>query len=50
MSLKFEMISSVPLKCQNFNSFFPVCERKEFKLFQLLTTFDILLKKIRLGD
>ena len=26
-----------------------MCKRKEFKLFQLLTIFDILLKKIRLG-
>ena len=29
----------------NFHLFFPICDRKEFKLFQFLTIFDILLKK-----
>ena len=33
----------------NFYLFFPICKRKEFKLFQLLTNFDILLKKDTIG-
>ena len=33
----------------NFYLFFPICKWKEFKLFQLLTIFDISLKNVRLG-
>ena len=32
----------------NFHLFFPICEGKEFVLFQLLTIFDNLLKKLRM--
>ena len=32
----------------NFHLFFPICEGKEFVLFQLLTIFDNFLKKLRM--
>ena len=33
----------------NFYLFFPICKWKKFRLFQLLTVFDISLKKVWLG-
>ena len=38
--------SSLLMFYHNFHLFFPICERKEFVLFQLLIFFDILLKKL----
>jgi hypothetical protein len=42
------MVGQKKKNYHNFHLFFPVCKRKEFELFQLLTIFNILLKTIQL--